>query len=336
MKVILNIFLFLFFFINAYSQTKKQDPFFFSLSGGLSFLEGEYKSKLEYGKSVNFSILYLFPRFNPYIDKFVLGETEFLYRKFDLSNSEESSFKNYLFRTGIIAKYPFHSLFQPYLGVSVQTGSFSMEAKQLEEKQNSIKNGVIYKSGFFSNFKNGTGLRFSVDYERDKFSKSLFECFTYSTAVTFNYLKYKRNTERNKFNPEILYFKGKEFFRSRKMYKAEKMFKKFIQYKSDDEKTKNYLLKIEENDKIFKEGDYFYRREKYFEAIPYFKKSSKFYYLAEVNLKIIRKKLKSKIPSLLKNGTISFNNKKYKKTIYYMNRVLLINPKNKKGFSKFN
>ncbi len=317
--------------VSAFSNVLKKDDFVINFNGGFNLIVGQYNDYLSSSPVFGVSILYKIPINQNFINKYILSESEIIYKHMNFTYSEESYLSNHSLRSGVLFTYPFYSLFQPYIGVSVQGGTWNIFAKRLDERQDSIKIGVVAKGGFFSSFDNGIGLRMLLDYEKVYFTNSSFESINFLAGVTFNYFKYKRNSIKNKFDPEILFLKGKEFYNRKKIYKSRNLFLKFIKYKPKSTKALKYLSEIDESDKLLKKALNLSVRKKYYSAIPLLETNSKFNYLAELNLKKIRKLLKRRIPSNMNIGEIAYSKRKYRKCVFYMKRILLVDPNNKKA-----
>ncbi len=268
--------------------------------------------------------------------------TEFLYSRTGLVSSNASHLDSTAFGFSYLPAWSPGFNVDFYAGPGFRMHYAVLTADRRVTVERAMLPAAILKTGLFTSLSAGLGARMELEYEYTELSQVARHQINTSAGVTYNYAGHMRLVENRESRMELekgtgnppaasrvaeLYSDGEHAYNKGDLDKAQFSFDEVLSLSPGHEGAKNYLSLISAR-KIYDTARSDIANKNYFSAIVSLEKASKVYTPAAYDLKQLRWKMSSMIPSLEKDATKAYESQNYKRSIDVFSRVRLIDPEN--------
>jgi tetratricopeptide (TPR) repeat protein len=317
-----------------HGQTKKMSPgdIIIGAKAGYSMIEGPYKNQLRGSYTVGGSLAYG----NQGIVQYLMGEMDVSYSRYRMKESGSSYLETVTLAAGPLFYYPFASHLQVYTGVSAMGSYTHLYASRSNQNVKSLKPGLLAKAGVFIPIKQGFRIRAGAEYFLQYLSGKPLHCINFIGGLSYN------------FNPEeagsgaapigdttvridwYLTLAGNAL-RKGNIDEAKENYTKALAMDRTSREARDQLAGIKKAESDYVQGMNKIKDKRYYDALPLLDSAGKYLPAAREERDKIRKYLSMDITLLEKQGIDLYEKGDYRGCIAVMNRLLLIDPKNRVG-----
>lgn len=315
-------------------QTKKTSPgdIIIGAKAGYSMIEGPYRNQLRGSYSVGASLAYG----NQGIIQFLMGEMDVSYSRYRMKESGSSYLETVSLAAGPLFYYPIALHLQVYTGVSALGSYTHLYASRSNHNVKSLKPGLLAKAGVFIPIKQGFRIRVGAEYFLQYLSGEPLHCVNFIGGLSYN------------FNPEeagsgaapigdttvridwYLTLAGNAL-RKGNIDEAKEHYTKALAMDRANREARDQLAGIKKAESDYEQGMNRIKDKHYYDALPLLDSAGKYLPAARKEQDTIRKHLAIDITVLEKQGIDLYEKGDYRGCIAVMNRLLLIDPKNRVG-----
>lgn len=315
-------------------EGKKASPgdIIIGAKAGYSMIEGYYKNRFRGSYAAGVTLSYGKQGIVPYL----MGELDLFYSRYPMRESGRSYLETVSLAAGPLFYYPIVTHFQAYLGASAMGSYVHLFASRSRQNVKSLKPGLLAKAGFFFPIKSGFRIRAGAEYSLQYLSGKPLHGVNFIGGLSYN------------FNPEealpgavpegdtasridwYLTLAGNALRRGQ-IDEAKDNYAKAFALDRTNREARDQLAGIRKAEGDYETGMKLARDKRYYEALPVLDSAGRYLPAAREEQGKIRKHLSADIALLEKQGIELYEKGDYRGCINVMNRLLLIDPKNRVG-----
>jgi len=299
---------------------------------GYSMIEGHYKSRFKGSYTVGGTLSFGNRGIVPYLT----GELDLFYSRYPMRESGRSYLETVSLAAGPLFYYPIVTHFQAYLGASAMGSYVHLFASRSRQNVKSLKPGLLAKAGFFFPIKSGFRIRAGAEYSLQYLSGKPLHGINVIGGVSYNF-----NAEEAESGVVpagdtaaridwYLTLAGNAL-RKGKTDEAKENYGKVLALDGTNRDARDQLAGIRKAEGDYETGMKLARDKRYYEALPVLDSAGKYLPAAREEQEKIRKRLSADTALLEKQGIELYEKGDYRGCINVMNRLLLIDPKNRVG-----
>lgn len=301
------------------------------ITAGHSVLRGYYDAYLDNGNFFALNASFPFS----FLKSTVSADIEFFYEKLLFSENRDYSLTFYSFRAGPLFTYPLNQNAYPFFALYFQESAIYFATVGSGIRGHSYKPGYALKAGVIFPLYRGIGLKIAAEYSSMSISERTFRQAVYTGSIVFNFTGFAvrkimpgRDVDGMAKEIESLLSQGRKNFNENEILEAKSIFLKIVKLDSGNMDGKNYLARIAVFENKLNAAHGLIESRKLYEAIPVLVELKPYLKKAGEDLLYVRGLLSPEIPELEKTGITAYETKNYDLSIYYMERLLLIDPDN--------
>lgn len=299
---------------------------------GYSMIEGYYKDRFRGSYCVGASFSYG----NQGMVKFLRGEFDVNYSRYPMKESAKSYLESATFALGPLFYYPFLPHFQIYIGASATGSYLHLYANKSRQNEKAFKPGFLAKAGFMFPIKDGVRLNTGAEYSLLYLSGKALHVLNFTGGISYNFNTHETDVGvAPSGDPAVridwyMTLAGNAL-RKGDVAEAKVNYQKVIDIDRTNSEARDQLAGIKKAEEDYTAAMKQMREKRYYEALPLLESSGKYLPAAREEQEKIRLQLSADIAQLEKQGIELYEKGDYRGCIAVMNRLLLINPKNKVG-----
>jgi len=324
-----------FFSAESVHGEDKQSPLgdiIIGAKAGYSMIEGHYKSRFKGSYTVGGTLSFGSRGIVPYL----MGELDLLYSRYPMKESGRSYLETVSLAAGPLFYYPIVPHLQAYLGASAMGSYVHLFASRSHQNVKSLKPGLLAKAGFFFPIKSGFRIRAGAEYSLQYLSGKPLHGINFIGGVSYNF-----NTEDAESGVVpagdtaaridwYLTIAGNAL-RKGKTDEAKENYGKVLALDGTNREARDQLAGIRKAEGDYEAGMKLARDKRYYDALPVLDSAGKYLPAAREEQEKIRKHLSADTALLEKQGIELYEKGDYRGCISVMNRLLLLDPKNRVG-----
>lgn len=297
------------------------------IGSGPVFETGTLRDELATGVNLHLSTWWPLP--GKFQDFFIVSS--FGWDHFPLADSSESALYSIYINAGFGYRYYFSRYFQPFGALGIHGSFLHVDARRLNEEENSFKPGLTVEAGIMSEIYYGFGLNIGLTGKFEPVSSSLYSPLTFKISATYRYgtMHTDRNGSRQAINLSEEIARVNNALKEKDIAKAEKLAGKLYRKFPDEKEVQTLNREVSSIRENYKKGKSLYAGGKYLEALPFLSKSSLYYDDALEKADDIRKQYSGRIKNWERQGVRAYEQRKYDACIAIMKRILQVEPKNR-------
>ncbi|HNW29992.1 MAG TPA: hypothetical protein PKN50_16050 [Spirochaetota bacterium] len=318
--------------VRGEDRQKSRGDIIIGAKAGYSLIEGYYKNRFRGSYTAGGTFSYGNRGIVPYL----MGEMDLFYSRYPMKESDRSYLETVSLAAGPLFYYPIVPHFQAYLGASAMGSYVHLFASRSHKNVKSLKPGLLAKAGFFFPIKSGFMIRAGAEYSLQYLSGKPLHGVNFIGGISYN------------FNPEeevtgvvpagdtaaridwYLTLAGNAL-RKGKTDEAKDNYAKALALDSTNREARDQLAGIKKAEGDYETGMKLAKDKRYYEALPVLDSAGKYLPAAREEQEKIRKHLSADTALLEKQGIELYEKGDYRGCINVMNRLLLIDPKNRVG-----
>lgn len=257
-----------------------------------------------------------------------------------LTGSKDSSLDMKSFMMGGRYLWEYRPLVSLFGGAGLSTDRIVFQGSLSGESAKYWKNGYYYEGGMLIYSASGIGVTMAAMWHRVKLSSDNLDTLDFKTGLTLNtdrifYLLSRPGTaleqEQHRDRIDMLLNQGQEAFRSRNIAEAKGYFQKVLNIQDDEALALRYMEQIRWLEDSHRQAEVLIGQGYELQAIPLLQETAPFMRESQQLLVTTRRKLQGSIPQWQNRGISSFERNDYDSCIYYMKRILLVDPANERA-----
>jgi tetratricopeptide (TPR) repeat protein len=318
----------------VFAETKKtsNSDIIVGAKAGYSLFEGYYRSRFMGSYYVGASVMYG----NPAMVKFLMGEFEITFARYPLKESRSSYLQSISANIGPVLYYPVARYFQVYAGASAVGSYLLLHTNRTDMNEKSFKPGLLAKAGFFFPIQEGFRIRLGAEYTLQYLSSRPLHGLNIIGGLCYNFNPDERSGEVGSisdpaFRIEWYMSLADTAVRKGDIEDAKDNYNKILVLDRTHREARAQLDGIKKAEADNARALKLIGEKRYYDALPFLDDAGKYLASAREEQNRIRKQLTGEIPALEKKGIDLYEKGDYRGCITIMNRLLLIDPKNKVG-----
>ncbi len=332
------------------AETKKTAPLdiIIGARAGYSMIVGPYRNRFigSYSAGATLSVG------NQAIVKYLIGEFDLFYSRYPM-RTERYSYAAILaaafgrgggtsyieaasLAVGPLFYYPIIPHFQIYAGASAMGSYVHLHASRSNQNVKSLKPGLLAKAGFFFPIRQGFRLRAGAEYTLQYLSGKPLHGFNFNGGITYNFnTEEEATTGAPTGDPAVrtdwyLTLAGNAL-RKGDIREAKKNFSTVLDLDRTNSEAREQLAAIQKAEADYENAMRKVKDKRFYDALPLLDSAGKYLIEAQKERDKIRKYLSNDVALLEKQGIELYEKGDYRGCITVMNRLLMIDPKNRVG-----
>ncbi|MBN2159071.1 MAG: hypothetical protein JW807_06730 [Spirochaetes bacterium] len=313
---------------------------------GYSMFEGYYRSRFSGSYCTGLSLMYG----NPGIAKYLMGELEVAYARYPLrkgrtsmveylslvGQSRGSYMESISLNFGPVFYYPIDLHFQIYTGLSALGSYLHLHLDRYDKNEKTIKPGLLARAGFFIPVRKGFRFRIGAEYTLKYLSGKPLYGFNFIGGLSYNFNPVERagepGAERDAPGRIEWYMAmAEKAVKKGNAEEARENYKKVLAIDGTNREARRKLDEIKKAEADYARATRLAGNKRFYDALPLLEDAGAYLLAARNDIEEIRKQLAAEIPGLEKTGIELYEKGDYRGCITIMNRLLLVDPRNKVG-----
>jgi len=350
LRGIMALFLFAAIPVGLSAETKKTVPLdiIIGARAGYSMIAGPYRNRFigSYSAGATLSIG------NQAVVRYLMGEIDVFYSRYPMKTNRYtyaalisspvgrggkiSYLETASVAAGLLFYYPIVPHFQAYIGASAMGSYVHLYASRSNQNVKSLKPGLLAKAGFFFPIRQGFRLRAGTEYTLQYLSGKPLHGFNFVGGISYNFnTEEEATTGASTGDPAVridwyLTLAGNAL-RKGDIGEAKKNFLNVLDLDRTNSKAREQLAAIQKAEADYENAMKKVKEKRYYDALPLLDSAGKYLFEAQNERDKIRKYLSNDVALLEKQGIELYEKGDYRGCITVMNRLLLIDPKNRVG-----
>lgn len=296
--------------------------------GGYNYVGGYYQDNLTDGASAGIFCI-------PWMWSFIMIDTDLTWSYINVESSPDSYFMSVALTVGPLFRWsPFKRL-DLFAGVIMRGSYFHFYGSNSGVRANSIRVGFGVSAGAFINIYKNVDLRITYRFSENDLSTRTFMSHEVLGGVSYAFA-IRRPVSAG--NQQVFYEKVKaEYERGRELYLEGKFsdaldaFREVRKLDPEHREAGEYIILITASLDIYEKADRLERKGDLFGAIKMLKQADPRMTEARIKIESLRKKLARQVRRLEREMINQYNQKKYLLCIGTGEKILLVEPKNRKA-----
>ncbi len=319
---------------SVFGQTKKASPgdIIIGVKAGYSMIAGYYSTWFPGSYCVGATLSYG----NQGIVKYLMGEMDIVYSRYPMKESKNSYLETVSLGLGPLFYYPIIPHFQVYIGASAMGSYVHLYANRLDHNEVSLKPGLLAKAGFFFPIKMGFRIRAGAEYTLQYLSGEPLHGINFIGGLSYNFNPEEAATVSvptgdSTVTVDWYLTLADNALRKGNIDEAKNNYSKVLIMDRNNKEAHDQLEGIKKAEEDYARAVKLAQEKRYYDALPLLDSSGKYLPSARDEQEKIRKRLSVDIALLEKQGIELYEKGDYRNCISIMNRLLLIDPKNRIG-----
>jgi len=297
------------------------------IHGGYNYIGGYFKENLTDGVALGLFCV-------PWMWSFMMIDTDLTWSSINVESSPDSYFMSLAFTAGPLFRYSPVERLDLFGGIIVRGSYLYFHGENSGTTAQAFKVGFGVAAGFFMNIYKGIDLRFTYRFTENDLSTRAFMSHELLAGVSYAFSVKGPAVS----DPQLFYGKVKaRYARARELYMegrfsdALKSFKKVRELDREHKEALEYINLITVSLDFYEKAVKLKDKGDLLGAITMLKQTDARMEMAQRELASLRKKLQGRIKKLEAEMIKLYNGKKYLATIRQGEKILLIDPKNRKA-----
>ncbi len=316
------------------AETKKtaSPDIIIGAKAGYSMIVGPYRSRFigSYSAGATLSVG------NQAMVRYLMGEIDVFYSRYPMQERKTSYLETASVALGPLFYFPIIPHFQIYGGASAMGSYVHLYASRSNQNVKSLKPGLLAKAGFFFPIRQGFRLRAGAEYTLQYLSGKPLHGFNFVGGLSYNF---NTDEEVSSVAPTgdsavridwYLTLAGNAL-RKGDIGEAKKNYAAILTLDRTNSGAREQLAAINKAEADYESAMKKLNEKRYYDALPLLDGAGKYLPAAQKEREKIRKYLSNDVALLEKQGIELYEKGDYRGCINVMNRLLLIDPKNRVG-----
>ncbi|MBP7734595.1 MAG: hypothetical protein KA369_01350 [Spirochaetes bacterium] len=334
--------------VSAETNKRAAGDIIIGAKAGYSMIEGPYRGRFRGSYSVGGTLSFG----NQAQVKYLMGEIDAFYSRYPMKTNrytyaalistqlgrgnKPSYLETASAAAGLLFYYPIVPHFQVYIGASAMGSYVHLYASRSNQNVKSLKPGLLAKAGFFFPIRQGFRLRAGAEYTLQYLSGKPLHGLNFAGGISYNF-----NTEEEAVtgvpagDPAVridwyLTLAGNAL-RKGDIKEAKKNYATVLKLDRTNNEAREQLAGINKAEVDYEGAMKKVNEKRFYDALPLLDGAGKYLPEAQKEQEKIRKYLSNDAAVLEKQGIELYEKGDYRGCINVMNRLLLIDPKNRVG-----
>lgn len=319
---------------STHAQTKKASigDIIIGAKAGYSMIAGYYSKWFPGSYTVGATLSYG----NQGIVKYLMGEMDVYYSRYPMKESAHSYLETVSIAAGPLFYYPIIPHFQMYIGASAMGSYVHLFTSRFDQNEVSLKPGLLAKAGFFFPIKMGFRIRAGAEYTLQYLSGKPLHGINFIGGLSYNFNPEESATVSvptgdSTVTVDWYLTLADNALRKGNIDEAKDNYSKALILDRTNTEARDHLAGIKKAEEDYARAVKLAGDKRYYDALALLDSAGKYMPAAREDQEKIRKRLTMDIALLEKQGIELYEKGDYRGCINIMNRLLLIDPKNRIG-----